>query len=85
MAAAVYAMCAVTSVICAVLLVRAWRRSPVRLLMWVAMGFVGLAVNNIALFIDRVMTPDTDLHWLRDLSGLAAISVLLFGLIWESR
>ena len=85
MAAAVYFLCALTSVACAALLVRSWRRSPVRLLMWVALGFIGLAINNVLLFVDRVIAPDTDLHTLRDLSGFAAVSVLLFGLIWESR
>ena len=85
MAAVVYFLCALTSVACAALLVRSWRRSPVRLLMWVALGFVGLALNNVILFVDRVVAKDTDLHTLRDLSGLAAVSVLLFGLIWESR
>jgi hypothetical protein len=53
--------------------------------MWVALGFAGLALNNIVLFIDQVLVPDVDLHALRDASALAAVSVLLFGLIWESR
>ncbi|HET7530370.1 MAG TPA: DUF5985 family protein [Mycobacteriales bacterium] len=85
MAATVYLLCAVTSVVCAVLLVRSWFASPVRLLMWVALGFIGLAVNNVVLFTDRVLTPGTDLHVIRDVSGLAAVAILLFGLIWESR
>lgn len=85
MAAVVYFVCALASVLCAALLVRSWRRSPLRLLMWVALGFVGLAVNNVVLFVDRVVTPDADLHVIRDVSGLAAVSVILFGLIWESR
>jgi hypothetical protein len=85
MAAAVYALCAATSVTCAALLVRAWRRASVRLLMWVALGFTGLAVNNVILFIDRVVATDRDLHVAQDVSGLVAVSILLFGLIWESR
>lgn len=85
MVAVVYFLCALTSVACAVLLVRSWRRSPIRLLMWVALGFIGLAINNVILFVDRVLARDTDLHALRDFSGLVAVTVLLFGLIWESR
>jgi hypothetical protein len=85
MAAGVYFLCALTSVACAVLLIRSWRRSRVRLLMWVALGFTALAVNNVILFVDRVLARASDLHVLRDISGLAAVSVLLFGLIWESR
>jgi hypothetical protein len=85
MAAFVYFLCAATSIVCAGLVVRAWRRSAVHLLAWVALGFVGLAVNNVILFVDRFVVPDTDLQLARDGSGLAAVSVLLFGLIWESR
>lgn len=84
-AAVVYFLCASTSIVCAGLVVRAWRRSAVRLLAWVALGFVGLAVNNVILFVDRVVVEDTDLSALRDGSGLVAVAILLFGLIWESR
>lgn len=84
-AAIVYFGCAATSIVCAGLVVRAWRRSAVRLLAWVALGFVGLAVNNVILFLDRVVVPDTDLNVLREGSGLAAVAVLLFGLVWESK
>jgi len=85
MATVVYFVCAVTSIGCAGLLVRSWSRSRVRLLMWCALGFAGLAANNILLFLDRVVLPDRDLGMLRDATGLAGISVLLLGLIWESR
>lgn len=85
MAGVVYFLCAATSVLCAGLLLAQWKRSPARLLMWVALGFVGLAVNNLLLFADRVVVQDVDLQAARDISGLAAVSVLLFGLIWESR
>lgn len=84
MAAVVYFLCATTSVACAGFLLRAWLRSRVRLLMWSAVGFTGLAVNNVLLFADRVIVPDRDLTLARDISGLAALAVLLFGLIWES-
>ena len=85
MATLVYFLCAATSIGCAMLLVRSWRRSRVRLLMWCALGFTGLAINNILLFADRVLVPERDLGVLRDASGFAAMAVLLFGLIWESR
>lgn len=85
MATTVYFLCAFTSVLCAVLLVRSWLRTRQRLLMWSAIGFTGLAVNNVLLVVDRVVVPDHDLLVLRDASALAAVSVLLFGLIWEAR
>ncbi len=85
MAAVIYFLCGATSVGCAALLIRQWRQTRVRLLMWSAVGFTGLAVNNVLLFLDRVVLPNHDLLLLRDISGLAALVVLLFGLIWESR
>lgn len=85
MATAVYFLCAATSVLCAGLLLRSWRASRVPLLMWCALGFSGLAVNNVLLVVDRVIVPHRDLTIWRDSSALAAVSVLLFGLIWESR
>ena len=85
MAGSVYFLCVITSIGCALLLLRQWRRTRVRLLMWSAFGFSLLAVNNILLFVDQVLVPEHDLLAPRDISGLAAVSVLLFGLIWESR
>ena len=41
MAAAVYVLCALTSLACAVLLLRAYLRRKVRLLLWSGLGFVG--------------------------------------------
>lgn len=80
-----YVLCAITSVLCAVLLVRSYLAARVRLLLWAAVCFVGLGINNVLLLVDRQIFPEVDLSLLRDGSGLLAISVLLFGLIWESR
>ena len=80
----VYVVCAVTSVLCAGLLVRSYVRSRARLLLWSALCFVGLAINNVLLVIDKEVVPDIDLQLLRDVAGLVAVSLLLFGLIWES-
>ena len=85
MAAVVYVLCALTSALCAVLLLRSWLASRMRLVLWTAVGFAGLAVNNTLLVVDRSVLPDVDLVLLRDASGLLAVSVLLAGLIWESR
>jgi hypothetical protein len=73
MASVVYFMCAVTSLGCATLLVRQWRASRIRLLMWSALGFSGLALNNVLLFADRVAYPDRDLLLFRALSGLISM------------
>ena len=84
-ATVVYLLCAATSALCAALLVRAYLASRTRLLLWSAICFGGLMVNNVLLVVDLRVIVGTDLGLLRDLTGLAAVSVLLFGLIWESR
>jgi hypothetical protein len=84
MAAFVYILCAVTSVVCAVLLFRASRRSPSRLLFWSGNSFIALAIANILLFVDLVMIPNYDLLILRNVVTLLGITMLLYGLIWEA-
>jgi hypothetical protein len=44
---------------------------------------VGLAFNNVVLFIDRVVVPDIDLTLVRSASALIAFLVLLYGLVME--
>ena len=57
MAEVVYILCALTSLACAVLLIRGYRRSRSRLLLWSCLGFVALAANNVLLFVDLVVVP----------------------------
>ncbi len=83
MAAAVYLMCALTSGLCAVLLIRAYRANPARLLFWSSICFIGLGLNNVFLFVDLIVVPQIDLRPLRDGTALIALSVMLFGLIWD--
>lgn len=81
--AAVYLLCLLTSVGCAALLVRSWRRTRTRLLLWSALCFVLLAVNNLLLVVDLMVLPDVNLAPLRYASSLGAVAVLLYGFIWE--
>lgn len=83
-AAAVYALCLLTSLLCAFLLMRAWRQARTRLLLWTAIGFGFLALNNLALVADMVVFPDLYLWPARALASLAALCLLLYGFIWES-
>lgn len=85
MAEAVYVLCAVTSVLCAVLLARSYRQQGVRLLLWSTLCFSGLAINNTLLVIDLVLVSDVDLSLARTATGLVSIGLLLVGLIWEVR
>ncbi|MBA3498886.1 MAG: hypothetical protein H0T65_00835 [Deltaproteobacteria bacterium] len=83
MAEAVYLLCAITSIACAALLVRSYRKQRTRLLMWSALCFVGLAINNILMFVDLVVLPDLDMSLLRSGTALVAVVLLLIGLLWE--
>lgn len=85
MATVIFVLCALTSAACAVLLFRSWLDERLRLLLWTALGFAGLAVNNVFLVLDERVLPDLDLTLMRDVSGFVAVTVLLFGLVWESQ
>jgi Family of unknown function (DUF5985) len=85
MASLVYALCALTSALCAVLLLRAYLTHPVRLLLWSSLSFMALTVNNGLLFIDLVLVPTTDLSLYRNLTAASGVLVLLLGLIWDGR
>jgi len=84
MATAVYLLCLLTSATCASLLVRSYRRSGARLLLWSALCFLLLAANNLVVAVDLLVLPSMDLVPLRHLASLAAISVLLYGFVWET-
>jgi hypothetical protein len=84
LASAVYLLCAATSTGCMLLLMRSYSRTRSRLLLWSMLCFVGLAANNLLLFTELVLFPHIDLRWPRHLTALAAVSVLLYGFIWEA-
>ena len=85
MATAVYTLCAVLSLACAGLLLRAWAVSRSRLLLWSGLCFAWLAVSNVLLFVDLAIIGDeTDLRWARSATFLAGTATLLGGLIWDA-
>jgi hypothetical protein len=81
----VYLLCAATALCCTVLLTRAYRRVRTRLLFWSAVCFACLTLNNVLVAVDLVVLPHINLFGLRNVSALAGICALLYGLIWESR
>ena len=85
MATLVYALCALTSLACAVLLLRGYMSSRARLLLWSGLCFAGLAANNIILLVDKRVVPSIDLSLWRSLPALAGVAGLLYGLVWETR
>lgn len=84
MADAVYVLCALTSTACAVLLLRAYLASRVRLLLWSGLCFSCLAINNVLLVVDLSIFPRTDLSVVRSVPVLIGLSILLYGLIRDS-
>jgi uncharacterized protein DUF5985 len=84
MASLVYLLCAITSLICASLLLRSYLANRTPLLFWSSLCFIGLALNNILLFVDLVIVPTIDLSLYRTLCALIGVFVLVFGLIWEN-
>jgi hypothetical protein len=85
MAVAVYMLCMLTSAFCALLLLREYRRSRARLLLWSSLSFVAWAINNAMVFMDLVVFPTLiDLGPARAVTALVAVSLLLYGLIWDT-
>jgi hypothetical protein len=79
----VYLLCALTSLACAVLLLRAYRTNRVRLLLWSGLCFACFALNNLLLAVDAQVI-ERDLSAIRSLPSLLGIALLLYGLVWET-
>lgn len=78
-----YVLAILSSLSCATLLTRAYLQRRVRLLMWSAICFIGLTINNVALFIDLVVFPQVDLRLLRLIPALLGMACLLYGFILD--
>lgn len=83
MAVAIYLLCALCAGLCFFLLMRAYLRSRYRLLLWSALCFGGLTLNNVVLIIDKQVVS-TDLSLWRTATALVSMAVLLYGLIWDA-
>lgn len=83
MEGAVYLLCAATAFACCVLLLRGYRRSGVRLLLWCGLCFLALTAENVFLFIDMIVVPNFDLSSLHISAAVVGVALLLYGLIWE--
>ncbi|HSI35719.1 MAG: DUF5985 family protein [Phycisphaerae bacterium] len=90
MAETVYVLCSLTSLACAVMLLRGYARSKARLLLWSGLCFVCLMANNVLLFLDKVVYPEQDLFlggyfvlW-RSGTAVLGIGLLVYGLVWDS-
>lgn len=83
MALIIYVLCALTSLACAILLARGYRRTHVRLLGWSALSFFGFFLNNVLLVID-IHDPGVDLSVWRTVPAAAGLALLLYGLVVDS-
>lgn len=83
MAAAVYILGALTSLLCAILLLRGFLRSRQKLLLWSSLCFFGLTISNALIFVDLVLLPNLDLYFWRLLAAALAMLILVYGLVWE--
>lgn len=79
----VYLLCFATSGACAFLLARSFLRARSRMLFWSALCFALLALVNLIVIFDLVIYPDVDFRPYRLWLTLVAVTVLLFGFIWD--
>lgn len=78
----VFVLCALASLACALLLLRSYRTTRLRLLLWSGLCFVGLFLNNLLLVIDANVLVDLSV-W-RSLPAVAGVALLVYGLVWET-
>lgn len=82
--ATIYTLCALTALLCTVLLLQAYRTGGYRLLLWSGLCFAGLTLNNALLVLDKVVFPDIDFSYWRTGTALVAMMILLYGLVWDT-
>lgn len=79
------ALAVLTCLACTILLFRGYARSGLRLLMWSALCFVCLTLNNLLLFVDLPVFTQVDLRPYRLAAALAGLLFLIYGFIAESK
>ncbi len=85
MASLVYLLGTVVTLLCAILLLRAYHGVRMKLLLWSGLCFVGLTVSNAVLCIDLILLPETvNLYMWRLASAAGAMLLLIYGLVFES-
>jgi hypothetical protein len=80
----IYLLCAATSLLAAALLIRQYRARRTPLLFWSSVSFLGLAVNNVLVYVDLGLLPAVDLAIPRTLVGAIAMALLVYGLVQET-
>ena len=84
-AEAIYLLCAATSLIAAVLLIRQYRARRTPLLFWSSIAFAGFTANNILVYVDLAIVPGTSLAMVRSLVAMLSMMALVYGLTKDVR
>ena len=84
MAAIIYGLCALASLLCTWLLLRAYREQRIALLLWCGLFFGVQTLINALLIVDKLMLPNTDLSIYRYGIAFIAVCILLYGLIMRT-
>ena len=81
---ALYSVAILTSLGCTVLLARGYRERKYSLLLWSAICFGFLTLNNVLLFVDMLLVPDMDLRLWRLVAALTGVLSMLYAFVWDS-
>lgn len=80
----VYILCSIASSAVAILLLRTYRRTKVRFLLWSTLCFAGLALGNVLLYADMILfAGGPDLSLIRLLPSFVGYAILIYGFIWD--
>lgn len=85
MTAALNILTCVTTLLCAFLLLRAYFRVRSKLLLWSGICFAILTITTLFSIADLILFPSIDFFTYRTGSAAAAILILVYGLVWESK
>lgn len=81
---AIYILCALTSVGCAILLARHYFRFKGRLLLFSSIFFSIQSIANLLLVVDLLLVPYINLSFARSITAFVGVAVLIYGLITET-
>ncbi|MEP6883581.1 MAG: DUF5985 family protein [Gammaproteobacteria bacterium] len=80
-----YALCALVSVACAAFSLQQYLANGSKFLRWATLCFMGLAVNNILIYLDDILHRGGDFFMWRAAAALAGMTAFIYGLIWDWR
>lgn len=85
MAAVVYLLGTLVSLLCAIMLLRAYGKARLPLLLWSGLCFALLTASNALLFVDLVVLgQEASIYVWRLVTAACGMLLLLYGLVFES-